>query len=85
VSVQEEEEFQDNVEYYKIRRCGVQASIEEVWTHAFPKGTFNSGDNVEGGSGVYYVVVSSQTTLPEGYLYRVTPSKSSKCPEYPIK
>jgi len=82
---EEEEEFQDNVEYYKIRRCGVQASIEEVWTHAFPKGTFNSGDNVEGGSGVYYVVVSSQTTLPEGYLYRVTPSKSSKCPEYPIK
>ena len=78
---EEEEETQDKVEYYKIRRCGVAGGIEDVWTQAYTPGSFSSGDRVEGGSGVYYVVVGSQTSLPDGYLYQVTPSKAIGCRE----
>ena len=66
--------------YYKIRRCN--DSNIEVWTQAYPDGTFNSGDRVEGGSGVYYVVVGSQEALPQGYLYSVSSTNASGCGYY---
>lgn len=55
--------------YYRLTRCG---TFETFWSQLYPSGTFNSGDRVEGGVGIYYVISGSQTTNPGTTLYSVT-------------
>jgi hypothetical protein len=55
--------------YYRLTRCD---NFQTYWSQQYPSGTFNSGDRVEGGSGVYYVVSGSQTSNPGTTLYSVT-------------
>jgi len=55
--------------YYRLTRCD---NFQTYWSQQYPSGTFNSGDRVEGGTGVYYVVSGSQTSNPGGTLYTVT-------------
>ena len=55
--------------YYRLTRCD---NFQTYWSQSYPSGTFSSGDRVEGGTGVFYVVSGSQTSNPGGTLYTVT-------------
>jgi hypothetical protein len=55
--------------YYKLFNC---QTFTNYWSQAYPSGTFNSGDRVEGSSGYYYTISGSQTSNPGGTLYTVT-------------
>ena len=75
------EENEVTAQYYKIRRCTTNLdTYVDVWTRAYPEGSFGSGDRVEGASGVFYVVVDFQSTKPEGALYTVSATHSTSCP-----
>jgi len=63
--------------YYRLTRCD---DSQIYWSQAYPGGTFSSGDRVEGGSGVYYVISGSQTTNPLETLYSVTATGFDGCP-----
>ena len=63
--------------YYRLTRCD---DSQIYWSQAYPGGTFSSGDRVEGGSGVYYVISGSQTTNPGGTLLTVTDTGLTGCP-----
>jgi hypothetical protein len=63
--------------YYRLTRC---EDSQTYWSQAYPGGTFSSGDRVEGGSGVYYVISGSQTTNPGGSLLTVTDTGLFGCP-----
>jgi hypothetical protein len=63
--------------YYKLTAC---SNYQTYYSQAYPVGTFNSGERVQGGTGVFYVVSGSQTGNPGGTLYTVTATGFYSCP-----
>ena len=63
--------------YYRLTRCD---DSQIYYSQAYPGGTFSSGDRVEGGSGVYYVISGSQTSNPGGTLYTIFATGFDGCP-----
>jgi hypothetical protein len=63
--------------YYRLTRCD---NFQTYYSQSYPSGTFNSGDRVQGGTGVYYVISGSQTSNPGGTLYTVTGTGLTGCP-----
>lgn len=66
--------------YYTLTRCDTN---EVFYSTQYESGTFDSGDRVEGATGVYYVISGSATTDPQpgGNKIQVTNTNLTGCPE----
>jgi hypothetical protein len=64
--------------YYLLTKCVYNGT--SYYTGPLPAGTFSSGNRVEGGTNIFYVVSGSGTTIPSGTHIDVTNTGQMGCP-----